>query len=102
MTELQSRTRTDIDRKDLSARKLDLDSIPIIDIADLKHIDRDKRIAVAVQIREACEHVGFFYVKNHGVSEELLSEVYAAAREFFALPAEEKLIVDISKSDRHR
>jgi hypothetical protein len=40
MTELQSRTKTDIDREDLSARKLDFDSIPIIDIADLSRRGR--------------------------------------------------------------
>jgi isopenicillin N synthase-like dioxygenase len=102
MTELQSRTKTDIDREDLSARKLDFDSIPIIDIADLDHTDLDKRVAVAAQIKDACERVGFFYVRNHGIGEKLLNEVYSAAREFFALPAEEKLIVDITKSNRHR
>ena len=102
MSDLQERTKTAIDRENLSARKLDFDSIPIIDIADLRHTDRNRRMAVATRIRQACEHVGFFYVKNHGVSEQLLSEVYAAAHEFFALPAEEKLIVDITKSNRHR
>ena len=102
MSDLQSRTKTDINREDLSARTIDFDSIPIVDIADLKHADRDRRISVAVQIKEACEHVGFFYVKSHGVSEQLLTEVYAAAREFFALPSEEKLAVDITKGDRHR
>jgi isopenicillin N synthase-like dioxygenase len=101
MTDLQARTRT-IDRDDLSARKLDFDSIPLIDIADLRHRDREKRLAVAHQIRDACTLVGFFYIRNHGVSEELLRGVYAAACEFFALPAEDKLKVDIRKSDRHR
>ncbi len=102
MTDLQSRTKTDIGREDLTARELGNDSIPIIDIADLRHPGRDRRIAVAMQIKRACEHVGFFYVANHGVSEALLAGVYAAAREFFALPAAEKLNVDITKSDRHR
>jgi len=102
MTDLQSRTRTDIDRDDLSAKKLDFDSIPVIDIADLSHSDRARRLAVAERIRQACTSVGFFYVKNHGVSEDLMTAVYAAAREFFALPAEEKRLVDITKGDRHR
>jgi isopenicillin N synthase-like dioxygenase len=102
MTELQSRTKMDIDRQDLSARKLDFDSIPIINIADLKHTDRNKRAAVALHIKDACERVGFFYVKNHGVGGGLMNEVYSAAREFFSLPTEEKLTVDITRGNRHR
>ena len=102
MSDLQSHTQVDIDRDDLSAQTLDFDAIPVIDIADLNDIDGAKRMAVAVQIREACERVGFFYVRNHGVRDELLAAVYGAAREFFALPAEEKLRVDITKSNRHR
>jgi isopenicillin N synthase-like dioxygenase len=102
MSDLQSRTQADINREDLSAQQLDSAAIPLIDIADLRSNDAAKRIAVAVQIRQACERVGFFYVRNHGVPDELLNAVYAAAREFFALPAEEKLLVDITKSNRHR
>lgn len=102
MSELQSRTKTDIDRENMWAQKLDFDSIPIIDIADLTSPDHGMRSAVAVQISQACERVGFFYVKNHGVSEGLVNEVYTVAREFFALPVGEKQAVDITRSNRHR
>jgi isopenicillin N synthase-like dioxygenase len=102
MSDLQLRTKVDLDRADLSAQRLDFSSIPIVDIADLDHVDIERRAAVAGQIRVACEHVGFFYVKNHGVRQELQDDVYAAAEEFFALPAHEKLAVDITRSDRHR
>lgn len=102
MTDLQTRTQLDIDRADLSAQQLDFKSIPVIDIADLEHTAIDRRGAVAARIRDACERVGFFYVTNHGVRQGLQDDVYAAAREFFALPAPEKLAVDITRSDRHR
>jgi isopenicillin N synthase-like dioxygenase len=102
VTDLQSRTQADLDRADLSAQKLDFDSIPIVDIAGLEHADIARRSAVAAQIRDACERVGFFYVKNHGVPQQLQDAVYAAARDFFALPTDQKMAVDIMKSDRHR
>jgi isopenicillin N synthase-like dioxygenase len=102
MTDLQTRTQTELDRADLSAQRLDFESIPIIDIANLRHADAGQRAAVARQIRQACERVGFFYVKNHGVRQGLQDSVYAAARDFFALPAQEKLAVDITRSNRHR
>jgi hypothetical protein len=37
VTDLQSRTQVDLNRADLSAQRLDFDSIPIVDIADLEH-----------------------------------------------------------------
>jgi isopenicillin N synthase-like dioxygenase len=102
MSELQSRTQADIGREDLSAAQLDWTAIPVIDIAELAHPAIERRAAVASQIRHACERVGFLYVRNHGVEQRLLTEVYGAVEAFFALSAEQKRIVDITKSDRHR
>jgi isopenicillin N synthase-like dioxygenase len=41
-------------------------------------------------------------VTGHGVPQPLLDESFAAAREFFALPEQEKLALDITRSNRHR
>jgi isopenicillin N synthase-like dioxygenase len=101
MSVLQERTVA-LDRSDLSAQEVDFTSIPLIDIADLRSADLEKRKAVAAKILDACERVGFFYVTNHGVPESVLQSVYEVADRFFALPLEEKLEVDIHKADRHR
>jgi hypothetical protein len=53
MAELQEHTRANLDRADLSAQKLDFDAIPRIDVADLDDIDVEKRLAVAMKIRDA-------------------------------------------------
>ncbi|MFV9429035.1 isopenicillin N synthase family dioxygenase [Rhodococcus aetherivorans] len=70
--------------------------IPIIDIAGL--VDGSDVEAVARRIGQACEQVGFFYVKNHGVPSELVKRMYAATEEFFGLPDEAKNNVHIEKS----
>jgi hypothetical protein len=62
VTDLQWRTQVDLNRADLSAQRLDFDSIPIVDIADLEHVYIATRSAVAAQIRDACARVGSFYV----------------------------------------
>ena len=46
---------------------------------------------VAVDIAHACEHVGFFYALNHGVSDDTIECAFAASRRFHALPLEQKL-----------
>ncbi|KAL1221566.1 putative 2-oxoglutarate-dependent dioxygenase [Cardamine amara subsp. amara] len=42
---------------------------------------------------QACLDSGFFYVINHGISEELKEEAFGQSKKFFALPLEEKMKV---------
>lgn len=45
---------------------------------------------LAAEIKYACETIGFFYIKNHGVPEALLENAFAQSRRFHALPLDEK------------
>ena len=64
--------------------------VPIIDISAARGGDEAARRAVARQIGDACENVGFLMVTGHGFPPGLLDAVDRAAREFFALPQDEK------------
>ncbi|KAE8885771.1 hypothetical protein PF005_g19903 [Phytophthora fragariae] len=44
----------------------------------------------AEQLRRACTDVGFFYLVQHGISADLLAQVYAEMTTFFSQPLEEK------------
>ena len=65
--------------------------IPVIDIGRSFSADMRDRAAVAREIRAACIGIGFFYVRGHRVPREIIDSVFAAGREFFARPMEEKL-----------
>jgi len=80
----------------LEAKRIPFDSIPVVDIGPLRD-GTDKR-GVAVEIGRACRDVGFFYIRNHGVSKSDMDEAFAAAKRFFALPLEDKQEIHISKS----
>ena len=56
--------------------------------------------AVAAEIRQAAEAVGFFYVANHGIDPVLQDRARAAAHAFFALPEAEKLKVAVNQRNR--
>lgn len=43
---------------------------------------------------------GFFYVINHGLSEELKDDAFEQSKKFFALPLEEKMKVLRNKKNR--
>src|SRR4051812_24034245 len=46
--------------------------------------------ATAEDLGSALEEQGFFALEKHPISQELIDRCYALARQFFALPTEEK------------
>ncbi len=63
--------------------------VPIIDISGAAD-GGEALTAVGRAVDEACRDIGFFVIVGHGVPEEMTDAVWAAAREFFDLPLEEK------------
>ncbi|CAN1227104.1 Flavanone 3-dioxygenase [Linum perenne] len=68
--------------------------IPVISLAGIDDVDR--RSDVCKKIVQACEDWGIFQVIDHGIDADLVSQMTRLAREFFALPPEEKLRFDMS------
>ena len=65
------------------------DEIPVIDLAGIDG-DLDARTVLAGKIRAAAQNTGFFYVTNHGISEEMIASALTQAKAFFHQPQEEK------------
>lgn len=49
---------------------------------------------------QACKDFGFFYLENHGVSEEAMAEVFRQSKAFFSLGIDDKLAVKADKNNR--
>ncbi len=98
---LQERTLS-LDRSDLAARTTSFDSLPVIDVGDLFSPDLARRHAVAAQMGAACRDIGFMYIVNHGIAQQDIDAVYAAADAFYALPDRVKQRYDINRLGRHR
>jgi isopenicillin N synthase-like dioxygenase len=56
--------------------------VPIIDISALISGDEQQQI-VALQINQACQEYGFFYIIGHGVDEDLQLRLEQLSQEFF-------------------
>lgn len=65
------------------------DEIPIIDLACIDK-DLEARKSLASKVRAAAESTGFFYIKNHGIPEELIQNALSQAKAFFDQPIEKK------------
>ena len=73
------------------SRRLDFTEIPVIDIAEL--VAGNDHQATIDSLGAACRDIGFVYIQNHGVSQNLIDDFLAASREFFARPISEKKTV---------
>ncbi|KAF8406562.1 hypothetical protein HHK36_008650 [Tetracentron sinense] len=69
--------------------------IPVISLAGINESE-GRRSEICRKIVESCEDWGVFQVVDHGIEPNLISNMTRLAREFFALPPEEKLRFDMS------
>jgi isopenicillin N synthase-like dioxygenase len=65
------------------------DLIPILDLDPLLAGEPDALPRLGAELARALEDIGFFFITNHGVPWELVTDVYDLARRLHALPPEE-------------
>ncbi|USI77597.1 isopenicillin N synthase family oxygenase [Sphingopyxis sp. USTB-05] len=82
----------------MNAKLMPFSSIPVIDISALRTSDPVARHATAERIGLACEQVGFFYVKNHGIPESVIERAYALSKEFHHSSNQQKSRVHVRNS----
>ena len=90
----------DLDKQPVAEHGSISEQVPIINIAHLLHDSSSAVARVAVdEIARACQTWGFFQVINHGISEDLIENVWLQTRAMFALSDEEKQSVLRSKDN---
>ena len=65
-------------------------SIPVVDLAQFNQGSDSDRTAFVYELGRAYEDVGFVAVKNHGIPEELIDELYNYVQTFFGMPGDVK------------
>jgi isopenicillin N synthase-like dioxygenase len=71
-------------------------SIPSVDLADFLSGDPIRKNDFVQKLGKAYEEVGFVAVKNHGVPDNLIADLYQYVQEFFSLPLEKKKAYEIA------
>ncbi len=74
MTSVRPATREDVAVLDLT---------PLTEGRDLTEL--------AKELDHACRTIGFFYVENHGIPDDVLTNVFAATKRYFDLPLAERM-----------
>ena len=73
-----------------TARVIDPDLIPVIDISPLATGASQAFAAIGAEMLSAAEATGFFYVRNHGIAQSLIDQVFATSRAFFTADQAQK------------
>ncbi|MBF0277314.1 MAG: isopenicillin N synthase family oxygenase [SAR324 cluster bacterium] len=81
------------------AKIVDVSEIPVIDLEPLFNGEAGERL-VGENLLSTVENVGFFYVKNHRIAQQLIDRVFEAGQEFYGAAAEQKSLVKVR--DYHR
>ncbi len=66
------------------------DEIPSLDLNDFSSGTVEQKQEFVKRLGEAYNNIGFVSIKNHGLSDELVSQLYASVEAFFKLPDEIK------------
>ena len=65
-------------------------SIPVVDLSDFTGVEPIAKEAFVQKLGKAYEEVGFVAVKNHGIPQALINDLYKYVQAFFNLPSEVK------------
>ena len=71
-------------------------AIPVVDLQDFLSNNPERKAAFVEQLGKAYEDIGFVAVKNHGVPDHLIAELYEYVQHFFSLPLEKKLHYEVA------
>ena len=72
-------------------------TIPVLDLGPLRAGEPGALEKLGAELRHAFTEVGFYFVRNHGISQELLDTTFAEAERFHAQPLEAKLAMKINE-----
>lgn len=75
---------------------MSFDSIPILDLSASRSPETKPDFLLA--LRHALLEVGFLYIKNTGVSDDLIHDVITEGKKFFDLPTEKKLEIEMKNA----
>lgn len=71
-------------------------NIPVVDLSKFTHESTDLKNEFVNELGKAYEEVGFVAVKNHGVPDRLIADLYKYVQQFFSLPLDKKRKYEIS------
>ncbi len=76
--------------------------IPSLDLGDFLKGDNKLKQQFVAKLGEAYAEIGFVSIKNHGISEKTIDDLYDKIKEFFALPINTKQKYELAETGGQR
>ncbi len=76
-------------------------ALPVLDISRLES-GPEERAAFLAELRQTTHELGFFYLTGHGISQELINRLLTLGRQFFDLPEQARLEIEMANSPHFR
>ena len=86
----------------LTSIRMTDEEIPVIDLAPMWSDAASGRVRLGKKISRACEEIGFFYVKNHGIPDSVISDAQRVSKGFFEQGEGVKKLIEVSSSSSNR
>ena len=74
-----------------------MEEIPVLDLSTFRAGTPGAKQKLAADLAHVFEHVGFYFIVNHGVPQSLIEATFAAARRFHDQPLEKKLEIRLNQ-----
>jgi isopenicillin N synthase-like dioxygenase len=74
-----------------------VEEIPVIDLGAFRAGVPGAQERLAADLAHVFEHVGFYFIVNHGIPQSLIDDTFAAAKRFHDLPLERKLEIRLNE-----
>lgn len=72
---------------------MSFEAIPVLDLALSRH--HETKPAFLESLRNALLEIGFLYISNTGISDDLIRDVILQGKAFFDLPEDKKLDIQM-------
>jgi isopenicillin N synthase-like dioxygenase len=80
-------------------RRTTTGDIPGLDLGPYLRGESGALDALAAEMRDVCENVGFFYIDSHGLPQATIDRAFAASRRFHDLPLERKMEIPLDMNN---
>ena len=80
------------------SRRLEFTEVEVIDLGAA--VAGAEAADVVKAVERACTETGFFYITNHGVAPDLITQLHARAAEFFDLPMAQRMAIRMGTNVR--
>lgn len=67
-------------------------SIPVVDFGAWSNGSSEQKQKIAKELTDAARGVGFVYIINHGVPDDVLEQAFGWSKKLFDLPHEKKML----------